>query len=127
MRWLLALVVLGGATGGPIRATRTASSRLVIHNYYFAKPGLADSVFRTRVEASAIRQRLGLVVGRVLRRQSVSDSLPDVIWEAEYSDSAARARDVAALDGSAEFDAIQRRMEKFIRRFDRAAWTVAAR
>jgi hypothetical protein len=127
MRWALGLLLIGLVNGGPAGIERATSSRLVIHNYYFAKPGLADSVYRTRLEASAIRRRLGLVVGRVLRRRSASDSLPDVIWEAEYPDSTARARDVAALDRNPDFDAIQRRMDQFIRRFDRAVWTDESR
>ena len=96
---------------------------LVVQNYYYAKPGMADSVYLTRLEASAIRRRAGLAVGIVLRRASGPDSLPDVIWEAEYPDSTARARDVAALDGNREFDAIQARMNTLIRRFERSTWT----
>ncbi len=116
-RWLLVAGV-GLAIGArPIRPV------LVVHNYYYAKPTLADSVYLTRLEASAIRRRAGLVVGSVLRRTGGPDSLPDVIWEAEYPDSTARAKDVAALSGNHEFEAIQARMERLIRRFERSTWT----
>lgn len=116
-RWLLLITGVALLDAPPARTT------LVVHNYYYAKPGLADSVHRTRLEASAIRRRAGLVVGTVLRRTSGPDSLPDVIWEAEYPDSVARAKDVAALDGNVEFEAIQTRMSGFIRRFERSTWT----
>ena len=99
---------------------------LVVHNYYYAKQGLADSVYHVRLTASVIRGRLGLVRGRVLHRIGGADSLPDVIWEAEYPDSVARQRDVEALEGNAEFEAIQRTMSGLIRRFERATWRVAA-
>ncbi len=116
-RWLL-LATLGLSIGA-----RPSRPVLVVHNYYYAKPTLADSVYLTRLEASSIRRRAGLVVGTVLRRTSGPDSLPDVIWEAEYSDSAARGKDVAALDGNQEFEAIQARMDRLIRRFERSTWT----
>ncbi len=115
-RWLVLMVGIA-ATGTP-----PARPVLVVHNYYYARPGMADSVYLIRLEASAIRRRAGLVVGTVLRRTSGADSLADVIWEAEYPDSAARARDVAALDGNREFDAIQARMGTLIRRFERSTW-----
>ncbi len=115
-RWLLLV------TGVALLDPRPSQTSVVVHNYYYAKPGMADSVHRTRLEASAIRRRAGLVVGTVLRRRTGSDSLPDVIWEAEYPDSAARARDVAALDGNREFEAVQTRMGGLIRRFERSTW-----
>ena len=115
-RWVLLMAGIAVA-GTPSRPV------LVVHNYYYAKPGMADSVYLTRLEASAIRRRAGLVVGIVLRRTSGPDSLPDVIWEAEYPDSGARARDVAVLDGNPEFDVVQARMGTLIRRFERSTWT----
>ncbi len=115
-RWLVLIAAVAVVGAPPARPV------LVVHNYYYAKPGMADSVYATRLEASAIRRRVGLVVGTVLRRTSGADSLADVIWEAEYPDSAARARDVAALDGNREFDAIQARMGTLIRRFERSTW-----
>jgi len=115
------LLLAAGSSGSE------APSTLVVHNYYYAKPGLADSVYRVRKTASAIRARAGLVVGRVLRRTGGSDSLPDVIWEAEYADSAARAWDLLALEGNVEFSRIQAVMGGLLRRFERASWAADGR
>ncbi|MFQ5690893.1 MAG: hypothetical protein ACE5HQ_11560 [Gemmatimonadota bacterium] len=110
-------------TGAAGRAPRV-SGHLVIQNYYYAKPGLEESVYRLRLRASRVRADLGLVRGRVLRRVSGPGSLPTVIWEAEYPDSLARARDVAELSGSEEFDRIAEEMGTLLRRFERASWWV---
>ena len=45
--WLMAGIAVAGTPSRPV---------LVVHNYYYAKPGMADSVYLTRLEASAIRQ-----------------------------------------------------------------------
>ena len=103
---ILTAVTLLGAPAMRSPAT-PQTGPLVIHNYYYALPGRADSAYRLRLRASALRATLGLVPGRVLRRLAGPDSLPDLIWEAEYLDSAARARDAAAAEANPEFDRIQ--------------------
>ena len=120
---ILTAVTLLGAPAMRSPAT-PQTGPLVIHNYYYALPGRADSAYRLRLRASALRATLGLVPGRVLRRLAGPDSLPDLIWEAEYLDSAARARDAATAEANPEFDRIQRAMGTQLRRFARASWTV---
>ncbi|GAC1695555.1 MAG: hypothetical protein NVS9B3_13660 [Gemmatimonadaceae bacterium] len=126
-------MLMGVAACGPPsaalsrKAPPSGAGELVVHNYYYAKAGLADSVYRLRLRASAVRAALGLERGRVLRRIDAPDSLPDVVWEAEYADSAARAKDVGALDRSAEFREIQRTMGTLLSRFERVVWRAEPR
>jgi hypothetical protein len=111
-------------------ATDTAEP-IVVQNFYYALPGKADEVYRWRLHASEVRARLGLAVGRVLRRTPASPGeaedagLPDVVWECEYPDAKARAADVARLDASGEFNPIEAHMETLIRQFRRVAFTVS--
>jgi len=116
----LALAVGGASPAG------AAERRIVVQNAYYPKPGLEDEVYRTRLRASAVRARLGLVVGRVLRRLEGPAGGPHVVWEAEYPDPEARTRDVEALSGSAEFDAVAEHMGTLLTRFERTVWTVAS-
>ena len=39
---------------------------IVVQNHYYAAPGQAEAVLKTRREASACRIRLGLPAGRIL-------------------------------------------------------------
>lgn len=69
--------------------------------------------------------RLGLVVGRVLRRQpttedNLDEDIPDIVWECEYPDAKAREADVARLSASEEWDGIESHMQTLLRRFSRA-------
>ena len=125
LRRVAVTLMVTGLLGVAAWARQSSSPRyLVVQNYSFARPGLADSVYRMRLRAREVRAGLGLVVGRVLRRGQGGDSLPDVIWEAEYPDSEARVRDLVLLGESAEFAAIAETMETLLRRFDRASWWV---
>jgi hypothetical protein len=108
-----------------------AGEAIVVQNYYYALPGKADEVYRWRLHASEVRARLGLAVGRVLKRTSAMGDdakdadLPDVVWECEYPDAKARAADIARLDASREFDPVEAHMQTLIRRFRRAVFTVS--
>jgi hypothetical protein len=105
---------------------------IVVQNFYYALPGKADDVYRWRLHASEVRARLGLAVGRVLRRAQTSGDdaedaeLPDVVWECEYPNAKARAADLARLNASREFDAVEAHMQTLIRQFRRAVFTVSA-
>lgn len=48
-----------------------------------------------------------------------------VIWEIEYPSLAAREKDAAAVEKSAEFTAIQARMRALIDNFERQVWRAA--
>jgi hypothetical protein len=104
---------------------------IIVQNFYYALPGKADEVYRWRLHASEVRARLGLAVGRVLRRTPASGGevedaeLPDVVWECEYPDAKARAADVARLDASREFEPVEAHMQTLIRQFRRAVFTVS--
>jgi hypothetical protein len=128
------------SAGGPLNKAaafagipgNAAPKAIVVQNFYYALPGKVDEVYRWRLHASEVRGRLGLAVGRVLKRtqQSAADlnnaELPDVVWECEYPNVAARDADVARLDGSREFESIEAHMQTLIRQFHRAVFSVAA-
>jgi hypothetical protein len=108
-----------------------AEKVIVVQNFYYALPGKADEVYRWRLHASEVRGRLGLAVGRVLRRtpagaETANADLPDVVWECEYPNAKARAADVARLDASREFDSVEAHMQTLIRQFRRGVFTVSA-
>ena len=108
-----------------------STEAIVVQNFYYALPGKADEVYRWRVHASEVRARLGLSVGRVLRRTPASPGepedadLPDVVWECEYPNGKARAADIARLDASGEFNPVEAHMATLIRQFRRAVFTVS--
>ena len=78
-----------GSTAVPSRHPGEQSPRLVVQNYYYAKPGKAEEVYHWRLHASEVRAGLGLAPGRVLKRVRSSDDpvdstdLPDVVKEIE--------------------------------------------
>ena len=127
-----AIAVLGNARAAdaptaPTTAasTPTAEDPIVVQNEYYPKPGLDEDVYQLRLRASAVRAKLGLVEGRVLRRSEGPDGGPAVIWQAEYPNPTARQDDVARLSASAEFKAIQDTMATLVARFERSVWRVA--
>jgi hypothetical protein len=65
-----------------------------------------------------------VAVGRVLRRQSDSETQPDVVWECEYESLEARQLDTEQLSRSVAFDEVMEHMGTLIDRFDRAVWQV---
>jgi hypothetical protein len=92
---------------------------IISHNYYYAHPGDADAVLRQRLKASAVRERIGLPRGRVMRKVQGADALPDVVWEIEFEDLAGHHADMAARAASAEFEAVRNGMRRLYRRFAR--------
>jgi hypothetical protein len=118
----MALVAIVAASSG-ISAAR-ADGAIVVQNHYYPKPGLAQEVLRTRLEASAVRKQLGLEVGRVLLRTSDSDAQPYVIWECDYPSLEARQKDAALAESAPAFKAVQKKMGELIARFDRSVWSV---
>ncbi|PKP95232.1 MAG: hypothetical protein CVT75_02840 [Alphaproteobacteria bacterium HGW-Alphaproteobacteria-14] len=102
-----------------------ASGAIVVQNHYHPKAGKEQLVLETRLRASAVRKHLGLVVGRVLVREDNVIGQPYVIWEADYPSADARARDLAALDNSESFKAIQQQMGPLLEKFERVIWRVS--
>lgn len=95
---------------------------IVEQTEYWAKPGLADEVYRQRLLACDVRVKLGLPRGRVLKRSEPSDTLPDVIWQVEYPNESARQHDLETRARSPEFEAVRTRMRTLYRRFERGFW-----
>ena len=119
---------LGAPPGNPLLAVSPPPRAIVVQNFYYALPGKADEVYAWRIHASDVRVRLGLSRGRILRRMhedrsigSASDT-PDVIWECEYASIEARAADVARLNESRDFAAVERHMDTLIRDFRRVVF-----
>lgn len=110
--------------GTAASAAARAQPALVVLNYYYARPGHAEEVYRWRLHASDIREKLGLARGRVLRRTSGAEAspaadLPDVVWQCDYANEQARAVDLARLDASPEFAAVEEHMGTLLRDFRR--------
>jgi len=95
-------------------------SAIVVQNFYYPKPGKENEVLETRQRASKVRGQLGLPVGRILLRTSVSTTQPYIIWECEYPSLQAREEDVAKLDGSEDFTKVQEHMGTLLEKFDRS-------
>jgi len=92
---------------------------LVERTHYYAQPGRADQVLRTRRKASDIRVRLGLPRGAISVKAVAGAEGPDVTWECAFPGPAAHQRDLAARAASLEFAAVRREMEALIARFER--------
>ena len=95
------------------------SKPIVVQNYYYPKPGNEEAVYQWRLHASDVRAKLGLPVGRVLKKNS-GDALYQVVWECEYPSLEAREADVKKLDESVEFKKVQEHMTTLIQKFERA-------
>lgn len=119
-RFLRALAMLALCCG----SNAYADDAIVVQNLYYPKPGQEQAVLKTRLEASEVRRKLGLAVGRVLLRTSENDGQPYVLWECEYASLDARAKDSNAAEAAPAFRAVQEKMRTLIAKFDRTVWTV---
>lgn len=97
---------------------------IVSFNFYYARPGLEDAVLQQRLSASDVRERLGIVRGRVLARTRGAAELPDVIWEQPFDDVDGHHADMAVRAASPEFEAIRAGMRKLCRRFERPLFEI---
>jgi hypothetical protein len=99
-----------------------AGSTIVEQTSYFALPGKAEDVYRVRLHASDVLEKLGLPRGHVLRRQGNSETLPDVMWLVEYPDEAAHQRSLKIRLESPEFKAVRDEMKTLISHADLGIW-----
>ncbi len=106
----------------PSAPQSAASPRILVQNRYYPKSGQLASVLATRLEASAVRKKLGLSMGTVLLRQGDAGEGPAVIWECEYATIEDRRADAARAEAAPEFAVVQRKMRNLILRFERANW-----
>jgi hypothetical protein len=95
------------------------SNGVIERTHYYAKPGRAAEVLRTRRRASGLRRRLGLPAGRIFVKAAPDAAGPDVVWECAFADAAAHARDLDARARSEEFGAVRAQMTALIDRFER--------
>jgi hypothetical protein len=112
---VLAIVLAGQAPG-------RSHGTVIEQTEYWALPGKADEVFAWRLHACDVREKIGLPRGRVFRRQGESESLPDVVWQIEYPNEAARLKDLKTRDESPEFKAVRDHMDTLTRHFERGFW-----
>jgi hypothetical protein len=110
-----------GLTAGGQSVSKSATT-IVEQTSYFALPGKAEDVYRVRLHACDVLEKLGLPRGHVLRRQGNSETLPDVMWLMEYPDEAAHQRSLKIRLESAEFTAVRDQMKVLVRRADLGIW-----
>ena len=112
-------------TQGEVRQSQNQPSGVVVIQVsYYAKPGKADEVLSHRQHASDVLEKLGLARGRVMRRAGGSDELPDVMWECEFANAAARDQFLKAATASSEFEDVRKHMATLIRSAERRDWEV---
>lgn len=106
---------------------------ILVHQRYFAKPGLRERVIETRVEASRRLAALGVPAGSIWTpvrddpALSVADA-PDVVWECTYPDLVERERIRALQGGDPVFHRIRMRqgaqLDRWVREHYRLVdWT----
>ena len=111
------MTLMAGGQRAP-KAART----IVEQTSYFALPGKAEEVYRLRLHACDVLEKLGLPRGRILRRQGNSETLPDVMWLVEYPDEAAHQRSLKIRLESPEFKAVRDEMKTLISHGDLGIW-----
>jgi hypothetical protein len=107
------------ASGRPALAQQKQG--FIVQNNYWALPGKAEEVYQWRIHASDVRERLGLPRGQVLRRQSNSENLPDVIWQMDFLNEADRVNDVKIMEAGG-FQEVVKHMTTLTRRFESSRW-----
>jgi len=119
--WIIVIASLMTLMAGG-QTDSKASTAVIEQAGYFALPGKADEVYQTRIQACDVLEKLGLPRGVVLRRQGNSDTLPDVMWQIEFPDEAARQRNLKIRLESPEFAAVRDRMKTLISRGELSVW-----
>ena len=127
--WISAATIARFAVAGSLmtlmaggQSAPKAASTIVEQTSYFALPGKAEDVYRVRLHACDVLEKLGLPRGHVLRRQGNSETLPDVMWLVEYPDEAAHQRSLKIRLESPEFKAVRDEMKTLISRGDLGIW-----
>jgi len=127
--WISAAAIARFAVAGSVltlmaggQSAPKAARIIVEQTSYFALTAKAEDVYRVRLHASDILEKLGLPRGHVLRRQGDSDTLPDVMWFVEYPDEAGHQRSLKTRLESPEFKAVRDEMKTLISRADVGIW-----
>ena len=119
--WLVVAGSLMTLTVGGQTAPKAAGT-IIEQDEYFALPGKAEEAYQVRVHACDVLEKLGLPRGHVLRRQGDSATLPDVMWQMEFPDDAARQRNLKIRLESSEFTAVRDQMKTLIRHAELGVW-----
>jgi hypothetical protein len=85
-------------------------------------PGKAEDVYRVRLHASDVLEKLGIPRGHVLRRQGNSETLLDGMWLVEDPNETARQRNLKIRLESPEFKAVQDEMRTLISHGHLGVW-----
>jgi hypothetical protein len=101
---------------------------IVESTLYWARDGAFEAVLAQRRAASALRVRLGLPPGCIVRR--LEGDGPDLRWQCRFATREEHALDLAARAASPEFGAARRAMHALLERFERQVeesvdWRVA--
>ena len=100
--WISAATIAKFAVAGSLMTLMAGgqsapkAARTIVEQTSFALTGKAEDVYRVRLHASDVLEKLGLPRGHVLRRQGNSDTLPDVMWLMEYPDEAGHPHSTVA-------------------------------
>ena len=124
MKRLLSIVIFGFLLSQLPVYSQESVNTIVVQNYYWAKEGKAQEVYEHRLYASEVRKKLGLKVGRVLKRMRIDGMLSHVIWECEYSSWDEREEDVRKLSESGAFEEVTKKMRTLIDKFDRGVYLI---
>jgi len=106
------------------KAKAQENQKIIVQNYYWAKEGKIEDVYKYRLYASQVRDSLGLTVGRVLKRIGAKGELSHIIWECEYSSEVARKEDVRKLTESGAFKKVTEKMGTLIDKFTRGVYKI---
>jgi hypothetical protein len=118
----LAWIGLMLASGTQTQSAQSRDGAAIEQTEYWGLPGQAEEVFQWRLHACDVREKIGLPRGRVFKRQGDSKTLPDVVWQVEYPNEAARRQDLKTGEASPEFKAVRDHMNTLTSRFERAFW-----
>ncbi|MDQ7858714.1 MAG: hypothetical protein QN174_02235 [Armatimonadota bacterium] len=104
---------------------------ILVHQRYYALPGVADRVLHTRLQASRRLAELGVPVGRIwvpVRETAGinADGLPDVVWECTYPDLETREAIRARQESDPAFHAIRTHQGTQLQRWVREHYRLVA-
>lgn len=91
----------------------------VERTHYYAKPGKADEVRKTRARACDVRAALGLPRGSVFHKVEPDADGPDVTWQCAFASVEVHEQDLAARANSPDFEAVRKHMRRCYDRFER--------
>ncbi|MGH2404922.1 MAG: hypothetical protein ACRDGN_10720 [bacterium] len=92
---------------------------ILVHQRYFAKPGLRERVLETRLEASRRLLELGVPAGELWVPAREDAGMPDVIWNCTYPSMDERERIRTLQESDHAFHGIRTRQGSLVQQFMR--------